>query len=211
MTLPLPSVRLAPAPFRVLEEAVRIDPARFPARALLKTVDGVGVPEPLATYFCCFRDEKCLTVVFSVAGSSVPGPSGLIGPAETVRTPGLWDLSEVVEVFVGVDARATGQYREYEVAPDGRWIALDVRTDTSGTRGDQNRATGFRCAVAWQQGIWKAALEIPWNDLGGAAPILHGNFFRSIPGSGEAGLFAWSPTGRGERCFHRPERFGELV
>jgi hypothetical protein len=206
-----PSVHLVPAPFRTLEEGVRIDPVCFPGCASLKGVDGAEVEESLRTQFCCFRGEESLTVVFSAAGSACPGHSALIGPAEMLRTPGLWNLSEVVEVFAGADARATGQYREYEVAPDGRWIALDVQTDASGMRGDQHSPTGFRCAVAWQRGLWRAALEIPWSDLGGAMSVVHGNFFRSIPGRGDEGLFAWSPTGTGAHCFHRPERFGELL
>jgi hypothetical protein len=136
----------------------------------------------------------------------------LIGATETVRTPGLWELSEVVEVFVGANARGTGRYSEFEVAPDGRWIAIDVQTDSSGVKGNQEWATGFRCVVARHpEKLWKAALEIPWRDLGGTGSVWHGNFYRSIPGDDGGELYTWSPTGSGPQCFHRPERFGGLV
>jgi len=120
-------------------------------------------------------------------------------------------LSEVVEVFIGAGARETGRYREFEAAPDGRWIALEVQTDSSGVRGYQD-ATEFKCAVArYPGGLWKAALEIPWREIGGRNPVCPANFYRSVPGDGAGELYAWSPTGSGPHCFHRPERFGELV
>jgi hypothetical protein len=206
MNTDLPRLLVYPAPFLTLEEALEIDPVTAAGSASLKPVSGPRATR--STTFCCFGDGHSLFVIFSVADAfEHPTP---IRPTEAVRTPGLWELSEVVEVFIGADARETGRYREFEVAPDGRWIAIDVRTDASGMTGNQEWTTGFRCAVARHAGnLWKAALEIPWRDLGGRRLVWHGNFYRSIPGDIE--LYAWSPTGSGPHCFHRPERFGELM
>lgn len=209
MSVPLPRLAVHPSPFHSLEGALLADPAAAAGAALLRGVDG-GVPDlPVTTAFSCYWTAASLVVLFSVSGSAAVKHHALIMPAETACTPSLWELSEVVEVFVGADARETGRYREFEVAPDGRWIALEVQTGSTGVRADQP-VTGFRCAIAASPGgIWKAALEIPWREIGGKNPVCHGNFYRSVPGAGE--LYAWSPTGSGPQCFHRPERFGELV
>jgi hypothetical protein len=213
MTIHVPQLLVQRSAFRTLEDALRIDPPAVAGSASLKTVDGLEPAPSRSTSFCCFWDENSLFVIFSVVGSRLSGHAVLIHTAETLRTPGLWELSEVVEVFVGAGARETGRYREFEVAPDGRWIALDVKTDSSGVTGNQDCVSGFRCAVARQpgKGFWRAAMEIPWSDLGGRRSVLSGNFYRSMPEDNGGELFAWSPTGFGPRCFHRPELFGDLV
>ncbi len=209
MSRPVPRMVVVPASFPTLVDALRIDPS---------ALAGFGVLGPSAGHsddarkdsFCCFWDERSLYVLFSVAGTAEFARTGIIAPGETLCTPLLWELSEVVEVFVGPNARETGRYREFEVAPDGRWVALDVKTDAAGVRGNQ-AATEFRCAVERSPGgFWKAALEIPWDEIGGGDAVCHGNFYRSVPGEG-GGLYAWSPTGSGPQCFHRPKSFGELV
>jgi hypothetical protein len=215
MTSPLPRVQVLRAPFSSVEEAVQIDPAVTNGSGSLHGLNGSRVSATGKTFFCCFWNRTSLFVVFSSGGSREIKNPAVILPQQTRRTPELWDLSEVVEVFVGPDARQTGRYFEFEVAPDGRWIALDVLKDSAGLHGNQEWETEFRCAVSCHpsQEVWKAALEIPWRDLGGYYPAgrWYGNFYRSIPGPGKGKLLAWSPTGTGPHCFHCPERFGELV
>jgi hypothetical protein len=63
-------------------------------------------------------------------------------------------------------------------------------------------------------GLWTAALEIPWGDLEAEGPLggmWFCNLFRSIPGGGVPTLMSWRPTGTGPNCFHAPLHFGELI
>jgi hypothetical protein len=215
MNSPLPRVQVFRAPFSTLDEALQVDPVVTKGSEPLHGIGRSLSSAARETLFSCFWNPTSLFVVFSAGGSWKIQNPVVILPPETRRTPGLWELSDVVEVFIGLDSRRTGRYAEFEVAPDGRWIALDVSTDSAGMHGDQEWKTGFRCAVSRQpsQRVWKAALEIPWQDLGAAhtAGGWQGNFYRSIPATHAGELLAWSPTGTGPHCFHRPERFGDLV
>jgi hypothetical protein len=215
MSSPFPRVQVLRVPFCTLEDVLQFDPEATEGSEPLRAIDCSRSSGMCETFFSCFWNATSLFVLFSAGGShEIKNPVVILSP-ETRRTPELWQLSDVVEVFVGPDARRTGRYYEFEVAPDGRWIALDVLTDSAGMHGNQGWETGFRCAVSCHPSrkVWKAALEIPWRDLGGVHTngIWHGNFYRSIPTPRGGELYAWSPTGTGPHCFHRPERFGELV
>jgi hypothetical protein len=155
-------------------------------------------------------NRQALFVVFvGACESTPPSPCGTAG-----RTERLWELQEVVECFIGREARRDNAYWEFEVAPDGRWLDLDIRLRDGRISGDSSNNTGFRCHSKVEAGVWSAALEIPWALLspsGDSPETWECNFYRAAPEQLGGYLMAWSPTGYGPQCFHRPERFGRLI
>ncbi len=127
-------------------------------------------------------------------------------------TPLLWTLSDVGEIFGGPEAEA-GRYAEVQLAPDGRWVALDIdlnRDESPPYRSALHQPTVLESAVG--AGSWAAALMVPWAAFGRrpeSGETWAGNLYRLIPGPAPDDpprtLLAWSPTGD---SFHRPERFG---
>jgi hypothetical protein len=139
---------------------------------------------------------------------------GALPPRLNGRTPQLWEKSDVFEAFIGRECARTRRYREYQVAPNGRWFAADVRLDGDRVTPDPTRNSMFRCtsSVNDELKIWKAAMEIPWADLGGfeGEGEWQCNFYRASGKFHGDELLAWRPTGYGERCFHRPHLFGTI-
>jgi alpha-galactosidase len=101
-------------------------------------------------------------------------------------------------------------YKEFEVAPNGMWIDLDI---IPGGRG--NLKSGLRRSVQIDEGskIWTAELAIPMKSL---TSKFHPqvswrvNFYR-VEGKAEPRKYlAWQPTMAAQPNFHVPEKFGTL-
>jgi hypothetical protein len=127
----------------------------------------------------------------------------------------LWDR-DVAEVFINPEPLRLDHYYEFEVAPDNRWVDLEI---------DKNK-TPFNDA-AWNSGFehatridakrhtWTCEMRIPVAALM-ATQLQSGaewrvNFFRADgPGDDDHRRFlAWSPIPEG-KTFHVPARFGVL-
>ena len=212
---PIEPMEAFPAPFSSREEALEIDAAVEPHAVELRLADGRAVPPDLKTWVAAYWTARALTLVFS-STCRIPRTPVTSAEGSSLRTPGLWNLSEVVEVFIGHNARLSGRYREFEAAPDGRWTALDVQSTSLGIMGSEEVASFFftQSTMNPTNDLWTAVLEIPWTDLSADGPLGGSwfcNLFRSIPGGDAATLMAWRPTGTGPNCFHAPSRFGELI
>lgn len=137
-------------------------------------------------------------------------------PAERVlkeKTPRLWEVSDVYEVFIGPKAKERKMYKEFQVAPDGRWIDIDV-FNALGTS-NHSWYSGFKAAsfVDEEMKIWSSVFDLPWNCFGASydnETEWNVNFYRASGNFHGDELFAWSPPGTGPRCFHRPEHFGKI-
>jgi hypothetical protein len=213
---PLSPIVAIPATFTTLRSALQIDAAVEAHAVELRLADGSSVPPELKTWAAAYWSSRALTFIFSGGYRGQVFPGAFVPDPDRTRTPRLWDLSEVVEVFIGENARLTGRYREFEVAPDSRWTALDVQVTQLGVMGDEHVASDALCLSATNatNDLWTAVIEIPWSDLQAEGPpggTWHCNLYRSIPGQGEPTLMAWRPTGFGPKCFHAPARFGELI
>ena len=135
--------------------------------------------------------------------------------------PGLWDR-DVVEIFLGADWESIGRYREFEVAPTGDWIDLDIKFDLKTLRsdGDKNWRSGWRTSarVDKEAGIWYAGAQIPLKSVAsqtvGAGTRWRANLYR-IAGQGpdsERQFLCWQPTcAPGRDPNHVPENFGTLI
>lgn len=209
-TMSDPILQVFPVHGRSLEDLCADPHPHADSSGRLTLADGTAPPPALETLVSAFWSQSSLYVLFTgrfvnlrAKFSGVPG-----------RTPRLWELSDVFELFLGRDSAQTGHYLEFQVAPDGSWFAAEVRNQGGQVLADHAKETSFRClsAVDKPAGIWKAGMEIPWRDLGGMDENgpWQGNFYRATGKFHGDELMAWSPTGYGERCFHRPERFGTL-
>jgi alpha-galactosidase len=125
------------------------------------------------------------------------------------RRDQLWDR-DVAEVFLQPDASRPRYYKEFEVAPNGLWIDLDVSPAPL-----QNLKSGMRSSV-WldqQHNRWTAEVAIPLKALTDSfdpAAVWRVNFFR-VEGNKEPRFYsAWQATNTPEPNFHVPAAFGRL-
>jgi alpha-galactosidase len=120
----------------------------------------------------------------------------------------LWDR-DVVEVFLQSDSSQARSYKEFEVAPNGLWVDLDI---SSGGRADLKSGLHHSVALDAQAHTWAAELAIPMSSLTSRfdpADVWCANFFR-VEGRDPRLYFAWCPTHTPQPNFHVPEAFGRL-
>ena len=178
---------------------------------ILSFADGSATPQEIRISVHALWNARFLFVLFAgyfqrLRVMPPPRPEEL-----QCKTPGLWDRSDVFEAFLGVDARRTRRYFEFQVAPDGRWF--DVKVDNVVEFvADDAWGSGIlsKGAIDTDQGLWRAALAIPWTVWGDGPTPLDGNFFRASGAFHGDELLTWSATGYGDHCFHRPDRFGRV-
>jgi len=124
------------------------------------------------------------------------------------RRDKLWDR-DVAEVFLQPDS--TGRrYWEFEIAPNGMWIDLDI--SPSGKRDPQSGMLS-RVVLDQKEELWTTELAIPMSALVhhfDPAYAWRVNFFR-VEGAVEPRFYsAWRPTHTPQPNFHVPEAFGVL-
>jgi alpha-galactosidase len=122
----------------------------------------------------------------------------------------LWDR-DVAETFLQADSSDPLKYKEFEVAPNGFWIDLDV---THGSIRELHSKLRRRVRQSTSEKTWTAELAIPIESL---TPDFdpnrawRANFYR-IEGKTEPRFYsAWSPTYSPQPNFHVPAAFGKLV
>lgn len=125
------------------------------------------------------------------------------------RRDQLWDR-DVAEAFLQPDRAGERYYREFEVAPNGMWVDLDIFPE-----GRRDLGSGLTRSV-WMdraQHKWAAELAIPMKSLVtrfDPAVVWRVNFFR-VEGKQEPRFYsAWRATGTPEPNFHVPHAFGKM-
>jgi alpha-galactosidase len=121
----------------------------------------------------------------------------------------LWER-DVCEVFLQTDPAQAG-YKEFEVAPNGFWIDLDI---APGEKRDLRSGLRRRARIDEATKCWRAVLDLPMQSLTArfdAGATWRVNFFR-VEGPKEPRFYsAWQPTRTPQPNFHVPEAFGRLV
>jgi len=121
----------------------------------------------------------------------------------------LWDR-DVVEVFLQTDASQPRRYWEFEIAPNGMWIDLDI---FPAGKGDPQSGMISQVVRNANEKVWTAELALPMRLL-----VTHFdpssdwrvNFFR-VEGATEPRFYsAWQPTHTPQPNFHVPEAFAVL-
>jgi len=184
---------------------------------VLQFADGTPAPPALATRASCFWNEHSLIVLFEGQFIALRcAPEGTPRDATTGKTQKLWDLSDVFEFFVVPDVNTLSVYREFQVSPDARWYdaAIGGSGDLRGSEtGWDSRGTFVSETETGTLNIWRAGMAIPWGSLGlvpRAGLTMLVNFYRATGSFHGDELLAWSPTGYGDRAFHRTHAYGIL-
>ncbi len=122
----------------------------------------------------------------------------------------LWDR-DVAEAFLQPDSSDPFKYKEFEVAPNGYWIDLDV---SHGAIQELHSRLRRRVLQNATEKTWTAELAIPIRSLTPSFDTTQSwrvNFYR-IEGQTEPRFYsAWSPTHTPQPSFHVPAAFGKLV
>ena len=125
------------------------------------------------------------------------------------RRDHLWDR-DVAEAFLQPEPSPERYYKEFEVAPNGMWIDLDI--SPSGLA-DLKSGMSRSVHVDEVNRAWVAELKLSFRSLVrefDPDKIWQANFYR-IEGQAEPRQYmAWQPTFTPEPNFHVPEAFGKL-
>lgn len=183
------------------------------ARRLL-FADGISPPLSLETYVRGYWNRSSLFILFSGRYLNLRMDTEDLPLEAQGRTPRLWDKSDVFELMIGRDCARTGRYKEFQVAPNGRWMAADVSLAGDQLSTNEGWTCNFRSIsfIHGEENVWRAGMEVPWEDLGGleAGGEWRCNFYRATGKFHGDELLAWRPTGYGDHCFHRPHLFGTI-
>ena len=142
--------------------------------------------------------------------SSVPAlfplkPPSTIPPGSF--TDGLWHYS-VSELFIA-SGTPGGGYLEFEICPEGHWVALRFDAPRKRAKGcEVLSAEPWLKAVHKVQDEGRFGMELSWKLL---HPFVKGDILAlqcsASSGRGELGLFPWWPNASLPADFHQPERF----
>lgn len=125
------------------------------------------------------------------------------------RRDQLWDR-DVAEAFLQPDPTRERYYREFEVAPNGMWIDLDI---FPGGRADLKSGMKRSVFLDDKAQRWAAELAIPMSALTSKfdpKAVWRANFYR-VEGKAEPRAYlSWQPTGTAQPNFHVPAAFGRL-
>ena len=125
------------------------------------------------------------------------------------RRDHLWDR-DVAETFLQPDPSREKFYKEFEVAPNGMWIDLDI-----GTGELVNLQSGLQRSVVVDEKAhrWTAELAIPMKALTASfdpKAEWRVNFFRVEGGADPRHYYAWRATNTEQPNFHVPRAFGRM-
>lgn len=134
-------------------------------------------------------------------------------PQRDRKVMGLWD-HDVGELFVAPEAAHPEHYFEFEVAPTGEWLDVELRWFPDRRDSDWGYASAMRTAARVEPSRVLMAMAIPWSALGGApqpGEIWLCNLFRCVgPNDLARGYLAWQPTHTPQPAFHVPRAFAPL-
>lgn len=176
-------------------------------------VDGAATPSSIMTQMSIEWNEQSLLVFFRGRFENLRYETNPLPETLQKKTRRLWELSDVYEVFIGPKATERRMYKEFQVAPDGRWFDSDVFHALG--MSNHNWYSGFKAKsfVDKEMGIWSTVFELPWNCFGASYDNENEwnvNFFRASGKFHGDELLAWAAPGTGEKCFHRPQHFGKI-
>ena len=125
------------------------------------------------------------------------------------KTIGLWER-DVCEIFVAPDKENPLRYFEFEIAPNGEWLDLEIYQNQHERTTNWDYNSKMESAAKIAENKILMGMKIPWQAFGKKPKpndVWLGNFFRCV-GEGEMrGFLAWSPTKTPKPNFHVPEKF----
>jgi alpha-galactosidase len=130
-------------------------------------------------------------------------------PGAIGRRDGLWER-DVAEIFLWPGAGNANHYREFEIAPNGDWLDLDIN---AGQRSILYCDLKTKVTIDAANRVWIAQIGIPMTCLSAdfdPDQIWRVNLFRIEQRELARFYSAWRPTRTAKPNFHVPEHFGSL-
>ncbi len=135
-------------------------------------------------------------------------------PVTDRDTPQLWNW-DVAEAFIGAPTGDIGQYREYQISPQGEWVDLDIDVVHPKPDGGIGWNSGYQVKARIDRAakVWYGEMRIPLRSIAPAqwkaGDRMRLGLFRIAGAPPDRTLVAWQPSFR--RNFHVPEAFGTLL
>lgn len=156
-------------------------------------------------------------------------------PRFDAKTLGLWER-DVCEIFLAPDERRPEHYFEFEAAPTGEWLDLELRQLPDRRDTNWDFQSGVTVAARRAEDSYVVALRVPWSALttqgsaeGASGSLTEGparddarhapragdlwraNLYRCVGSGAGRGYLAWRPTETPRPNFHVPQKFGRLL
>lgn len=128
------------------------------------------------------------------------------------KTIGLWER-DVCEIFIAPDLHTPEHYFEFEAAPTGEWLDLEVYQGPTERETNWQFQSGMTSAARIAEDSVTIAMRVPWEPLGRTpqeGERWRTNLFRCVGAGEERGYLAWRPTRTVQPNFHVPQAFGWL-
>jgi alpha-galactosidase len=125
------------------------------------------------------------------------------------RRDHLWDR-DVAEAFLQPNSSPEHYYKEFEIAPNGMWIDLDI---TPSGLADLKSGLSRSVHMDARRRIWVAELAIPTKAITpkfNPDELWRANFYRVEGRSKPRRYMAWQPTHTPAPNFHVPKAFGTM-
>ncbi|HEY0319488.1 MAG TPA: carbohydrate-binding family 9-like protein [Pyrinomonadaceae bacterium] len=154
--------------------------------------------------------EKALCVRFICSQSEPLVMSD--APQTAEKTIGLWER-DVCEIFIAPESNKTEHYFEFEAAPTGEWIDLEIKWKPEARETNWQYRSGMTAAGRIEEGRVFIVIRVPWEAFGKrpqAGELWRVNLFRCVGTGAERGYLAWQPTRTPQPNFHVPQAFGWL-
>ena len=133
-------------------------------------------------------------------------------PILTSKTNGLWER-DVCEIFLAPYAEEFRKYFEFEVAPTGEWIDLEIHQMPQQRETNFEFHSGMQTAAKIEKNKVWIAFKVEWQAFGKipkAREIWKGNILRCVGSGQDRGYLTWQPTLTPKPNFHVPEKFGKF-
>jgi alpha-galactosidase len=134
-------------------------------------------------------------------------------PQTAEKTMGLWER-DVCEIFIAPERAEPEHYFEFEVAPTGEWIDLELRWRPEARETDWQYCSGMEAAAKIEKERIIVAMRVPLEafrrEMPRAGDLWRANLFRCVGKGQDRGYLAWQPTHTPQPNFHLPQAFGWL-
>lgn len=132
-------------------------------------------------------------------------------PQTETKTMGLWDR-DVCEIFIAPNLDEPNRYFEFEAAPTGEWVDLEIHQLPERRETNQDYESKMITTSKIEGEKVTTVIRIPFSSLEAKPKTKERwrvNLFRCI-GTGNERYLAWQPTRTETPNFHVPEAFGWL-
>ena len=174
--------------------------------------NGNNIPKDMATFYDLYWNENGFYAHFvSFHNGQIKFCPKENEISQNGKTFKLWAISEVCEIFISHDK--LDFYREFEFAPDGRFLDIDIKYSEGNRKTDFYWVSNLEYKSEVHDNCWEGFAFIPWSAFDNKFPkvgdIWHGNFYRILTRDEKELYLAWNPVYKIN--FHQPQYFGEIL